>query len=134
MSAPRSLRSLAKSGHTGYRSNVSGGSSHSLATAIANEQKARLHMRQLEEKRSIIQKAADFRHQREREEANFRQQREREEADLRRKREREEADLEHETEMLEASRELEAATIERQVLQEESENGGFISEDDEDAS
>ena len=102
VSAPRSLRSLAKSGHTGYRSNVSGGSSHSIATAIANEQKARLRMRQLEEKRSLLQKAADFRHQREREEA-----------DLRRKREREEAGLEHETEMLEASHELEAASRRR---------------------
>ena len=112
VSAPRSLRSLAKSGHTGYRSNVSGGSSHSLATAEANEQKARLRMRQLEEKRSLLQKAADLRHQRE----------------------REEADLEHEAEMLEASHELEAATIERQVLQEELENGGFLSDDDEDAS
>ena len=98
---------MTKSGHTGYRSNVSGGSSHSLATAIANEQKARLRMRQLEEKRSLLQNAADFRHQREREGADFRQ-----------KREREEADLEHETEMLEASNELEAATVERQVLQE----------------
>ena len=54
VSAPRSLRSLAKLGHTGYRSNVSGGSSLSLATVIANEPKARLRMRQLEEKRSLL--------------------------------------------------------------------------------
>ena len=63
VSAQRSVRSLAKSGHTEYRSNVSGGSSHSLTTAIANEQKARLRMRQLEEKCFLLQKTADFRHQ-----------------------------------------------------------------------
>ena len=74
VSAPRSLRSLVESVHTGYRSNISGGSSHSLATAIANEQKARLRIRQLEEKRSLLHEAADFRHQREREEVDLRLQ------------------------------------------------------------
>ena len=100
-------------GHTKYRKNVSGGSSHSLARAVANKQKDHLHMRQLE-KHSLLQKAANFRHQRE----------------------WEEADLQHEIEMLEASHELKAATVKRQILQEELENGGFISGDgnDEDAS
>ena len=116
VSAPRSVRFLAKSGHIGYRSKVSGGSSHSLATAVANEQKARLRMRQLEEKRFLLQKAADFCHQQEWEEA-----------DLRRKRKREEADLLHETEMLETLHELQAATVERLVLLEKLENGGFSS-------
>ena len=81
-------------------------------------------MRQLEEKRFLLQKAADFCHQQEWEKA-----------DLRRKRKREEADLLHETEMLEDLHELQAATVERQVLPEKLENGGFSSggDDNEDA-
>ena len=78
VSAPGSFRFLAKSGHTGYRSNISDESSYSLAAAVANKQKTRLHMRHVEDRRSLLQKDADFCHQREREKADLRLQHEQE--------------------------------------------------------
>ena len=90
------------------RSSRSSRSSLRLAKAVAKQEVARLHIRQLQEQRLLEEK----------------------EFELKQQRERKARELEHQREVLKASHQLQKTAVERQVFEEELERGGYIPFDD----
>ena len=126
------------------RSSRSSRSSLRLAKAVAKQEVARLHIRQLQEQRLLEEKEFELKQQREQEqrlleekEFKLKQQREQEqrlleekEFELKQQLERKARELEHQREVLKASHQLQKAAVERQVFEEELERGGYIPFDD----
>ena len=108
---PHTLRSRASKA-TSKRSSLSTSSSMATAKLVAKEEVAKLKLKQLEEKRELERK----------------QQRQRRRAEEGRRRAEEEREEEEQfnLELLKARHEIEEASLERQVIEEEIERGGYI--------
>ena len=131
-----SILSVSRSLRSKTRNNISCSSSVLKARAVAKEEVARLRLVQLQEKQSLLEAEAAFKRKRDAEEAELRRialQAELKriviETNLKRLREAEEAELERNRELLKATHELKEASIEKQVLEEELERGGYIPAD-----
>ena len=122
------LKTASGSSHSS-RSSRSSRSSLRLAKAVAKQEVARLHIRQLQEQRLLEEKQFELKQQREQEQRfleekklELKQQCEQEQRLL----EEREFELEHQREVLKASHQLQKAAVERQVFKEELERGGYI--------
>ena len=109
LSAPRTLRSQKSI-------TITTTSTYKNAQLVANEQLALLKLSHLEEQQQL-----------EREESELKYRRELEETERKRGLELEEADLKRRRDMLKAMQELKEASLQRQVIEEETERGGYIS-------
>ena len=118
LSVPHTLRSRA-SKTTSKRSSLSTSSSMAAAKLVAKEEVAKLKLKQLEEKRELERKQQ--RQRRRAEEESRREEEERRHAEQEREQE-EQFNLE----LLKARHEIEEASLERQVIEEEIERGGYI--------
>jgi len=107
------------------------------------KQKQELEQQELASKLRREQEAAEFARRRVQEEAEIKQRREQQGAELKQQREQKKAELrrwyeiealkeKQHRDMLEANQELQEASIRREVLEEESERGGYIPLDDHD--
>ena len=112
------------------RSSRSSRSSLRLAKAVAKQEVARLHIRQLQEQRLLEQQREQEQRLLEKKEFELKQQREQEQRLLEQQRERKAREIEHQREVLKASHQLQKAAVERQVFEEELERGGYIPFDD----
>ena len=119
------------------RSSRSSRSSLRLAKAVAKQEVARLHIRQLQEQRLLEQQREQEQRLLEEKEFELKRQREEEqrrleerEFELKQQRDRKARELEHQREILKASHQLQKAAVERQVFEEELERGGFFPFDD----
>ena len=117
---PKSLRSHTASSRS-YRSGRSSTSSARRAQAIAKQEVARLKLAYLQQRQDLEQQ-----------EIESKLRREQEEAELKRRYEMEALKEKQHRDRLEAKQELQEASIAREVLEEESERGGYIPLDDHD--
>ena len=115
-------------------------SSLCLAKAVAKQEVALLHIRQLQEQHLLEEKEFKLKQQREQEQHlleerkfELKQQREQKQClleerkfELKQQHEQKACELEHQHEVLKASHQLQKAAIERQVFEEELEHGGYI--------
>ena len=83
------------------------GSALSVAKSVVRQEKARLHLRHLQEKYVVLQEKEKLRYQRQ-----------------------EKAELSHKIEMMQAAHALEEASVERQVLEEELNHGGYLCDEE----